>query len=243
MNSRRRLTPALQGLGLLKIYPTRKGAVYALNHVSLIVRPGEFVSIVGPSGSGKSTLLHCLSGLELADKGSVCLHGNSLYHEFWKPQAGAVAALRAKHIGFVFQRYHLLANLTALQNVMLPLRVAGYARSQCRLLATEALEQVELSHRLTHRPSQLSGGEQQRVAIARALAGQPSIILADEPTGNLDQEQGKKMIDLLGTLAARKNTAVVLVTHSREHASRSDRFLFMESGVLFGNKRMSEAAW
>lgn len=213
---------------LLKRVSVADGELEILRGINLEIKPGESVAIVGVSGSGKSTLLGLLAGLDTASSGDVVIDGISL--------AGldedARAALRAQKIGFVFQSFQLLPALTALENVMLPLELAGVTDAQRR--ACDYLETVALSHRLDHYPTQLSGGEQQRVAIARAFAAQPTILFADEPTGNLDTATGSTIIDLLFELNAREGTTLVLVTHDQRLASACERQVIMENGQLVG---------
>lgn len=211
---------------LLKRVTVADGELEILRGINLEIKPAESVAIVGVSGSGKSTLLGLLAGLDTASAGDVVIDGTSL--------AGldedARAALRAQKIGFVFQSFQLLGALTALENVMLPLELAGLGDAQRR--ARDYLEKVALSHRLDHYPTQLSGGEQQRVAIARAFAAQPTILFADEPTGNLDTATGATIIDLLFDLNAREGTTLVLVTHDQRLASACERQVIMENGQL-----------
>jgi putative ABC transport system ATP-binding protein len=202
------------------------GRLEILKDISLNLNAGETLAIVGASGSGKTTLLGLLAGLDRPTSGDIRLIGTEL-----KPlDENARARLRKRHVGFVFQSFHLLPSLTALDNVMLALEIAGYDRPRQRAL--EALEQVGLSHRLEHYPRQLSGGEQQRVAIARAFSGEPDILFADEPTGNLDQRTGQSVADLLFDLNAHHGTALVLVTHDMKLAQRCGRVEEIEDGSL-----------
>ena len=197
-----------------------------LAEVSLGIARGESVAIVGPSGSGKSTLLGLLAGLDVPSRGRVCLDGVDL----GSLDEDARAQLRAEKLGFVFQSFQLLPSLTALENVMLPLELAG--RGDARTEAERVLERVGLGQRLRHYPAQLSGGEQQRVAIARAFASGPSLLLADEPTGNLDVHTGSRIIQLLFDLNREQGTTLVLVTHDAELARRCDRTLQLREGRL-----------
>ena len=190
--------------------------------------PKQTLAIVGASGSGKTTLLGLLAGLEIPTTGSVTLGGTDL-NALNEDQR---AALRRAQVGFVFQSFHLLPSLTALENVMLALEIARF--DQARERALSALDQVGLSHRLKHYPRQLSGGEQQRVAIARAFAGQPNLLFADEPTGNLDRSTGNAIADLLFDLNEQHGTALVLVTHDLALAERCQRSVTMEDGRLSG---------
>lgn len=221
---------------LLKVYKTVEGPLHALNNVSLHMRAGEFISLIGPSGSGKTTLLYCLSGLDQADKGSVTIAGTTLYAENKRPSEDKITELRAKHIGFIFQSFNLLASLTALENVMIPLRAAGRSKAESRELATHALSEVGMAERRNHRPFQMSGGEQQRVAVARALVNEPAILLADEPTGNLDQQNGRKVVELLREICERRGTAVIMVSHIIEHAEQAHRILMMQSGKIIDER-------
>ena len=211
---------------LLKTVPVADGELEILRGISLEIKPAETVAIVGVSGSGKSTLLGLLAGLDLASGGDVVIDGVSLS----QLDEDARAALRAQKVGFVFQSFQLLPALTALENVMLPLELAGVADASAR--AREFLGRVGLEHRLNHYPTQLSGGEQQRVAIARAFAARPTILFADEPTGNLDGDTGARIIDLLFDLNATEGTTLVLVTHDERLAARCGRCFRMASGVL-----------
>jgi putative ABC transport system ATP-binding protein len=197
-----------------------------LSDVNLRIGSGESVAIIGASGSGKTTLLSLLAGLDLPSSGDIELDGQALQ----TMNEDQRAALRAGRVGFVFQSFQLLAGFTALENVMLPVELAG--RSDAEVLARQALRQVGLAERLQHYPHQLSGGEQQRVAIARAFAGQPKILFADEPTGNLDTDTGARIIDLLFELNRAQSATLVLVTHDAALASRCSRVLTLRQGVL-----------
>ena len=197
-----------------------------LTDVNLDLAAGEVLAIVGPSGSGKSTLLGILAGLDSVTSGSIRLLDQPL-HEL---DEDGRAAVRAGSVGFVFQSFQLLPSLSALENVMLPLELANISDARGRAL--KQLAAVGLEHRLGHLPAQLSGGEQQRVALARAFVSTPSVLFADEPTGNLDRSTGDKIIDLMFRLRAEHNTALVLVTHDQSLASRCDRTLSMNDGNL-----------
>jgi len=197
-----------------------------LDDVSLAVGAGETVAVVGASGAGKSTLLALLAGLDEPSGGSVWLEGVELS----ALDEDGRAALRARHVGFVFQSFHLVPSLTAHENVMLPLELAG--RGDARAAARAVLEQVGLGARLGHYPRQLSGGEQQRVAIARAFVTRPSVLFADEPTGNLDTATGARVMELLFDLNAAGGTTLVLVTHDRAIAARCGRVIELDSGRL-----------
>ena len=202
------------------------GVLTILDDVSLSIRRGESVAIVGPSGSGKSTLLGLLAGLDVPSQGEVRLDGEP----FSALDEDARALRRAREIGFVFQSFHLLPGLTALENVMLPLELGDSAGAE--ETARTVLSAVGLSARANYYPQKLSGGEQQRVAIARAYATRPSLLFADEPTGNLDAATGKVIVDLLFKLNAERRTTLVLVTHERELAARCDRTLPLHAGKL-----------
>ncbi len=206
--------------------PSRAGDVHILQGVSLAVKPGEAVGIVGPSGSGKTSLLMVVSGLEPASSGSVMLAGAELRGK----AEDALARIRRETIGIVFQSFHLIPTLTAIENVAIPMEFRGLADADAR--ARAALARVGLGHRLDHYPGQLSGGEQQRVAIARALAAGAKIILADEPTGNLDQDTGEAIINLLFDLQAREGTTLLLVTHDRSLAKRCGRIIEVRDGKV-----------
>ncbi|MBN9036701.1 MAG: ABC transporter ATP-binding protein [Rhizobiales bacterium] len=200
--------------------------VHVLRGVSLEVGRGETVGIVGPSGSGKSTLLMVLAGLERVDAGSVTIAGTRIDGR----SEDEVAAFRGRNVGIVFQSFHLIPNMTALENVAVPLELAG--RRDAFAAAARELAAVGLAERVTHYPSQLSGGEQQRVAIARALAPEPAILIADEPTGNLDQATGRQVADLLFSKAAERGMTLVLVTHDAALAARCGRQVAMRSGLI-----------
>ncbi len=200
------------------------GQVAALRGVDLTVREGEFVAIIGPSGCGKSTLLQMLGALDRPSSGTLTFRGRSL------PGLADAAAYRARDIGFVFQAFHLLPTFTVLENVQIPMFEGDLPRSQRRARAAELLESVGLSHRLRHFPSQLSGGERQRVAIARSLANRPGVLLADEPTGNLDSANADQVLDLILRLHRELRMTLVLVTHDLGIAKRATRIIRMKDG-------------
>jgi lipoprotein-releasing system ATP-binding protein len=204
------------------------GEIHVLRGVELAVKPGDSVAIVGPSGSGKSTLLHLLGALDRSTSGQVWL-GEQRVDEL---DDVTLAALRNGYVGFVFQFHHLLRDFTAVENVMVPQLIAGVARSRAEERAFELLEQVDLVDRAHHRPRKLSGGEQQRVAVARALANDPPLLLADEPSGNLDVEASARLHDLLFQLLDRHGSALIMVTHSRSLAARAGRTLRLDGGRL-----------
>ena len=223
-----RSDPIIHAREVVKTYRSRDVVVEALNKVSFAVQPGEMVAVMGPSGCGKTTLLNCLSGLDLIDSGDVSIAGRLLR----TMSDDALSEYRAKSMGFVFQSYNLLPVLTAQENVELPLVVAGVSQSKSRQKAIEKLELVGLGDRLDHLPTELSGGEQQRVAIARALANEPSIVWADEPTGNLDSTNAGEIMELLKRFNREQEQTFVLVTHSDEVGSMADRVVRMSDGVI-----------
>jgi lipoprotein-releasing system ATP-binding protein len=204
------------------------GLIHVLDGVDLAVRRGEMVAIVGASGAGKSTLLHVLGALDRPTRGSVLLDGEPLHG---RPDE-VLARIRNRKIGFVFQFHHLLREFSALENVMMPLRIAGLDIKRARSRAEELLARVGLSGRMSHRPGELSGGEQQRTAVARALAIDPAVLLADEPSGNLDHANSERLHELFSQLASDLEIAMVVVTHNRALASRADRALLLEDGRL-----------
>ncbi len=210
-----------------KTVPVASGSLRILQDIDLEVEAAETLAIVGASGSGKSTLLGLLAGLDRPSEGRIRLAG----YDITTLDEDSRASIRAGRVGFVFQSFQLLANLTALENVSLPLEITGVDDAGSR--ATEILERVGLGERVTHYPLQLSGGEQQRVAIARAFVTLPDILYADEPTGNLDTENGRRVADLLFTLNAEHGTTLVLVTHDAELAGRCGRCVNMEAGRLY----------
>ena len=223
------MTAVLTAESLRKVYLGGDGKpIEVLTGADLEVARGEFVAIVGASGSGKSTLLHLLGALDEPTSGSVGLDGD-LYAEL---SAEQLALVRNRKIGFVFQFHHLLREFTAMENVMMPLLIGGVSRSEARRRALELLDVVGLGSRLEHRPSQLSGGEQQRVAVARALVTDPVVVLADEPSGNLDFQHSERLHDLFASMAREFETALVVVTHNRLLAGRADRVMTMEGGRL-----------
>jgi lipoprotein-releasing system ATP-binding protein len=219
----------LVGRGLRKVFRGGDGQpLDVLRGVDLEVARGEFTAVVGASGAGKSTLLHLLGALDHATSGDVWLDG-SRYADLGP---AGLAELRNRKVGFVFQFHHLLREFSALENVMMPLLIGGIALRQARSRAEELLSQVGLAGRMTHRPSELSGGEQQRCAVARALVHDPGVVLADEPSGNLDHANSERLHELFFRLAREYETAVVVVTHNRQLAARADRILLLEDGRL-----------
>jgi len=223
------MMPVLEAHGLRKVYTGGDGSlIEVLSGVDFAVSRGEFVAIVGASGAGKSTLLHLLGALDEPTAGSVSLDGEA----FAEQTPARLAELRNRKLGFVFQFHHLLREFSALENVMMPLLIAGSDDAAARSKAEELLAAVGLAGRMTHRPAALSGGEQQRVAVARALATDPLVVLADEPSGNLDHHNRERLHELFATLARKFETALVVVTHNRLLAARADRVLAMEEGRL-----------
>ena len=213
-----------------KVYPAKAGAAEAevLKGVDLSIEQGTVTAIVGASGSGKSTLMHILGGLDRPTSGSVYFKGENIatYSE------DAMSTYRNTHIGFVFQFHHLLPEFTALENVMMPALIRNESESSVRQKAISQLVQFGLGHRLDHRPSMLSGGEQQRVAIARALINEPSLLLADEPTGNLDEKTTQELITQLINLRNSSNLTLIMVTHDMDIARQCDRMLTLRNGVI-----------
>ena len=222
------LPDAIVAIGLTHVYPTAQGPLNVLDGVDLRVGAGEHLAILGRSGSGKSTLLALLGGLEPAQAGDLEVLG----HRLGDLSGDALARFRSRGVGFVFQHFGLLDTLTALENVELAATLAGRSRSDRRPRATALLEMVGLSDRRDHAPAALSGGERQRVAIARALINEPQLLLADEPTGNLDDDAAAMVADLLASLPGRTGASVVVVTHDRGLADRADRRLQLRGGRL-----------
>jgi len=218
------ILPLVRIRDLYLTVPSAAGPVNILRGVDLDIDKGEAVGLVGPSGSGKTSLLMVLAGLERATSGSVLLDGQ----EITRLNEDALAKLRRERVGIVFQAFHLIPTMTALENVAIPLELAGVRNAGAR--ARAALDAVGLSHRLTHLPGQLSGGEQQRTALARAFAPEPALLLADEPTGNLDHVTGETVIDLLFALRRRTGTSLLLITHDRDLAARCDRQVHLSDG-------------
>lgn len=223
------MSAVLEARGLKKTYRGGDGSlIEVLSGVDLSVSRGEFVAIMGASGAGKSTLLHLLGALDLPTSGEVLLEGAG----YEARNQAQLAEVRNRKIGFVFQFHHLLREFSALENVMMPLLIAGAEESRARSKAEELLAAVGLAGRMTHRPAQLSGGEQQRVAVARALVADPVVVLADEPSGNLDHFNGERLHQLFATLSREFETALVAVTHNTMLANRADRVLLLEEGRL-----------
>ncbi len=218
----------IQGTNLAKTYQDGQLNTPVFSALDVHVLAGESLAIVGASGSGKSTLLHLLAGLDAPTAGNVQLMGQDL-HSFSEAERGR---LRSKHLGFIYQFHHLLPEFSALENVMMPLLIAGQSAKHAEIPAKALLEQVELGHRLQHKPGELSGGERQRVAVARALVNKPACVLADEPTGNLDERTAAGVFDLLMQLKHQQNAALVIVTHDHRLAEKCDRVLELFQGQL-----------
>ena len=210
-----------------KSYPMGDGRLQVLNDVNLHVKPNEFVSILGPSGSGKSTLMNIIGCLDVADSGDYFLDGENVAN----CTENELSDIRNKKIGFIFQQFNLLPDLTAYENVEMPLLYRKMSASERHKAVMARIEQVGLTERMYHKPSQLSGGQQQRVAIARVLAASPSIILADEPTGNLDSASGSEIMEIIKSLWQQGNT-IVMITHDLGIASHAERTVYVRDGVL-----------
>lgn len=219
-----------------KIYSMGDEKIYALRCINLDIFQGEYLSIMGPSGSGKSTLFNMIGALDKPSNGEVFVGDVSLP----KLSASKLSFFRCKHIGYVFQSYNLIQSLTALENVMLPLTFLGKSEEEATERATEVLTYVGLAERLTHRPLELSGGQQQRVAIARALANEPTILLADEPTANLDVRTGSEVIDLFVKLSQEKGVTIITATHDHKMLATSDRIVWVKEGEVDKIQKVSD---
>ncbi len=218
--------PVIECRGLEKTYNDGSRELRILRGIDLAVHDGDLMVITGPSGVGKSTLLHIIGTLDRPSSGEVLFRGTPLQ----KTGRAAINRIRNEEIGFVFQFYHLLPEFTALENVMMPALSRGKRPSQCQPRAEELLQTVGLTERMEHKPGQLSGGEQQRVAIARALFNEPSVVLADEPTGNLDEHTGEGILELLHTLNVERRVTLVMVTHDEGIAGRAARWIHLHEG-------------
>ncbi|NOT12053.1 MAG: lipoprotein-releasing ABC transporter ATP-binding protein LolD [Methylococcaceae bacterium] len=223
-------TGILQCKQLTKRYTQGELDVEVLKGVNLTINTGERVAIMGASGSGKSTLLHLLGGLEKSSGGEVILDGVNLS----KTSATKLAKLRNKSLGFIYQSHHLLGEFTVLENVAMPLLIAGLPVKQASLRASDLLKRVGLGHRIEHKPGELSGGERQRAAVARALINKPGVVLADEPTGNLDSKTAEQVYQLMLELNQELNVSFLVVTHDHELATKMGKVLHMEDGVITG---------
>jgi lipoprotein-releasing system ATP-binding protein len=219
----------LEAVDLRKSFIYGEGSeLHVLEGVALRVEPGEAVAVIGASGAGKSTLLHILGALDRPSSGEVRVGGESVSDL----DDHALAAVRNRHVGFVFQFHHLLREFSALENVMMPLLIGGVGRGEAKRRARDLLDAVGLEARMDHRPWQLSGGEQQRVAVARALSNEPTVLLADEPSGNLDHSTSARLHELIFSIRRERALAMVLVTHNQDLAGMADRILLLEDGVL-----------
>jgi len=221
-------TALLSSQNISKFYQEGNQQTEVLKQVSFSMQPGELVAIVGSSGSGKSTVVHTLGGLDHPSSGEVFINGQSLQ----KMTPNALAKLRNQYLGFVYQFHHLMADFTALENVMMPMLIGRQNKGEAQSRAEQMLSAVGLQHRISHRPSALSGGERQRVAIARALVNNPALVLADEPTGNLDHKTTESIFELIQQLNQEKQIAFLLVTHDLSLAEKLNRRLIMQDGVL-----------
>ncbi len=228
MNNQMTPQPLLQVQNVSKHFKEGSIDTQVLHDVNLQVKAGELVAIIGSSGSGKSTLLHIMGTLDKPSRGSVTMLGQDLY----QLSAAKQARVRNQDLGFIYQFHHLLPEFTALENVAMPGLIEGRPRSEVEQQAKELLTRVGLAHRLSHTPAEMSGGERQRTAIARALINQPKLVLADEPTGNLDAASGDAVYDLIRELGEQLGTAFIIVTHDPQLAQRMDRQLTMKDGVL-----------
>ena len=214
-----------------KIYDLGEVKVEAVRGVNLTVNKADFIAIMGPSGSGKSTLMNLIGCLDLPTKGKILLKGKDIS----KLKESQLASIRGKTIGFVFQAYNLLPSLTAIENIEIAMIFQGINSKERKKRAIQLLEQVGLKHRMNHYPRELSGGEQQRIAIARALANNPEIIIADEPTGNLDSKRGIEIMQLLRKLNKEKKTTIIVVTHDPSIARFADKIMLIRDGKIFGD--------
>lgn len=212
---------------ICKVYNPGENEVRALDHINLEIMEGELVAIIGQSGSGKSTLMNMLGCLDVPTSGSYYLHGQDVSHL----KDNELSAIRNKEIGFIFQGFNLIANLNAVENVELPLIYRGIGKQERRKLAKEALEMVGLGHRMDHKPSEMSGGQQQRVAIARAIAAKPPVILADEPTGNLDSASSREIMEILKSMH-RSGETLILITHDNGIAAQAKRVVRIMDGKI-----------
>ena len=222
--------PVISAVNLTKIYPNPASPIVIFEDLTLEVGPGDLIAVVGPSGAGKSTLLHLLGGLDRPTSGQVLFEGQDIF----TLDSDRLAEYRNRHVGFVFQFHHLLPEFTAAENAAMPLMVRGSGRDEALERASGILDRVGLGNRMDHRIGELSGGEQQRVAIARALVGDSELLLADEPTGNLDTGTGKEVFDIIRSLHEERNLTSVIVTHNEQIASRCQQVLQIEGGQLRG---------
>ncbi len=228
----------IQAESIDKSYYSAKG-IYTnvLKNLSIDIVKKEITAVMGPSGVGKSTLLHLLGSLDMPDKGTIRLYDGKNEIDYSKVSSNNLALIRNKKIGFVFQFSHLLPEFTALENVMIPALIADIKKNEARNRAFDLLKTVEVEHRADHKPNELSGGEQQRVAIARAIINNPLVVLADEPTGNLDSKNADSVLLLLERLRVEKNITIVIATHSKEVAAKADRILLMGDGKILSDTK------
>jgi putative ABC transport system ATP-binding protein len=225
-NAPQGVTPAVEATGLARRYGDGENAVHALRGVSIAVPPGQYTAVMGPSGSGKSTLMHLLAGLDRPTEGSVHIGGRDVT----SMGDNQLTKLRRDHVGFVFQAFNLLPTLSAEENILLPARIAGRKLDKAEVDAL--IERVGLADRRDHKPSELSGGQQQRVAVARALVSRPTILFADEPTGNLDSRSGAEILELLREAVDRDGQTILMVTHDPRAAAQADRVVFLADGAI-----------
>jgi lipoprotein-releasing system ATP-binding protein len=218
----------IQARSLTKIYKTPASQVLVFEDINLEVKSGSLVAIIGPSGAGKSTLLHLLGGLDRPTRGDVLFKNENIFE--W--DAAELARFRNRHVGFVFQFHHLLPEFTALENTMMPKLIRGDAKADADAVARQILDRVGLGHRLDHKVGEVSGGEQQRIAIARALAGKPELLLADEPTGNLDHRTGDNIFQMIRELHAERGLTSVIVTHNERIAAQCDEIWELDAGLF-----------
>ncbi|QQR92788.1 MAG: ABC transporter ATP-binding protein [Candidatus Iainarchaeum archaeon] len=224
----------IEARNVTKTYELGEVPVHVLKGVDVQIKRGEFVSITGPSGSGKTTLLDVLSGLLRPTRGEILIDGKKIS----EMDDNALAHVRGKTIGFVFQSFHLINRLTALENVMLPLWFQGISEEERREIAARTLISVGLGDRLHHRPTELSGGQRQRVAIARALATDPDVIVADEPTGNLDSQSGATILNMIDELNKKEGKTILMVTHERYVAERAERIIHIKDGLIQSSEKV-----
>ena len=229
-------TPLVQVDNLQRSFKMGNQTVHVLNGITMTIQRGEIVAIIGASGAGKSTLLHILGTLDRPTKGQVLFEGQNMF----KASETALASFRNRRIGFVFQFHHLLPEFTALENAYLPALIHRIPEQTAIKTATALLSEVGLAHRLHHKPGELSGGEQQRVAVARALIRQPDLVLADEPTGNLDTQTGDELFELLRKLNETHGTAFIIVTHNEKLSHQTDRLIHMQDGQILEDRCLKE---
>ena len=234
-SSKKRNRPIIRIENVSRVFHVGDSEVHALKDLDIEVYEGEFVSIMGPSGSGKSTAVNLVGCLDLPTKGEIFLDGKNIAHL----EESDLAQIRGKKIGFIFQKFNLVSTLTALENIALPMLFQGVPTEQRQKKARELLKLVGLEDRIHHKPTELSGGQQQRVAIARSLANDPQVILADEPTGNLDSKTGIKILEFLDKLHKQGKT-IIMVTHDHDLAKYADRVLYLKDGAIVGNKKMKD---